>query len=57
MRAYLQHKLSAWHVYCRLIDFGLSRSCAKKIAGIYQKVFAYRLLYRKRYRREVVIKT
>ena len=46
MRNLLVHKLNALHVYCRLVDMGIRKAWAFRLARTYEKFFFYRVLYR-----------
>jgi len=38
---WLQHIANPLHVYCRLIDFGVSSDISKKVSVIYEKYLYY----------------
>ena len=44
MLMWTRHNVNALHVYCRLIDFGFSKSLASKITRIYE-LFTHCVLY------------
>lgn len=46
MKRLMEHYLNALHVYCRLVDMGVRQSAARRIAVLYEKTLAFRLLYR-----------
>jgi len=45
MRTWMQHYLNGLHVYCRLIDLGMGAHLARRIASLYERLLACRLLY------------
>lgn len=45
MRKMMQHYFNALHVYCRLIDLGISAKLARKIAALYESLLTCHLLY------------
>jgi hypothetical protein len=45
MREWINHTFNALHVYCRLRDLGVADRIARKIASLYEDLFASHLLY------------
>jgi len=41
MKTFFQHYLNALHVYCRLVDMGISSKLAKRIATLYERLIAF----------------
>jgi len=40
MKEKLRHRLNPLHVYCRLVDLGVSRARAGRICAVYEKFYA-----------------
>lgn len=49
----LQHIANTCHVYCRLVNLGISKPMAKKICKYYEKTLLHNLLYVKGKRKMV----
>ncbi len=37
VRHFIQHRLNPLHVYCRLVDCGLSPRTAIRVSGVYER--------------------
>lgn len=44
-RNYLQHRLNPVHMYCRLMDFGLAHSSARRVCSVYERFIYKGLLF------------
>jgi hypothetical protein len=42
VRNYFQHRFNPLHIYCRLLDYGVSRKLASRVSGLYER-WVYRL--------------
>ncbi len=40
LRNYLQHRLNPIHVYCRLRDFGLGKTGARRMTSFYARIYS-----------------
>ncbi|MBF0481448.1 MAG: hypothetical protein HQK81_14040 [Desulfovibrionaceae bacterium] len=39
LRNFLQHTFNPVHMYCRLMDFGLDKTRARKMCSVYERYF------------------